>query len=169
MKGLPRSLSRGPALAQPITKQHFSFSALPVSVDGLTGVGFGSAVIGALPEGNILMLGAVAYVALLGPTSANLVDAFDGDFGIGSTPASDGTIDAGDVDIIASTTLPQAVAEAVARTRGVNAVQAMLDNTANALEINLSILVDDADIDADGIIIAATGDLWLAYIMLGDD
>lgn len=53
MKGLPRSLGRG--ISQlPIVRQSVLVNNVAVAVAGATGVGFGSAVIGGLPQGNIL-------------------------------------------------------------------------------------------------------------------
>lgn len=170
VKGLQRSLSRGAPLRQEIVRQRVTFSALALTVDGATGVGFGSAVIGDLPEGNILFLGATAYVQFdSAGGQAGVVDDWDGDFAIGTTPASDGTLSGADVDIIPSTATTQAVGEDAPRTRGANATAVMLDNTDGSLELNLSLLIDDADISADDIALTATGELELVYVVLGDD
>lgn len=166
-KGLPRSMARGPERRQEIVKKTIPINHTIV-VDGATGVGFGSVVIGALPEGNILLLGAVAYVGLDAPASGIVAD-FDGDYSIGTTPASDATLSGADVDVIASTATTQAVATVAPATRSANATQAVLDNTDGSLELNLNLLIDDADISADDVEIAATGFLHLAYIVLGDD
>jgi len=172
-KGLIRSTSRGSALRQEIVKQTFKVSALAMTVNGASGVGFGSAVIGALPEGNILLLGAVAYLGFAGPGgNEGLVDTWNGDFGVGTTPASDATIAGTDIDIIGSTPTTVAVAEVAPRTRGVGVTAtngAVLDNTAGTLEVNVSLLVDDADISADAIAFVVAGEVHLSYVMLGDD
>lgn len=174
-KGLTRSLSRGPVLQQPVTKKTFTARSLAVTVDGATGAGFGSAVLGGLPQGNLMLLGAVSYLKFSGPSggSAGLVDTWNGDYGVGSTPASDATITAGDVDIVPSTAVGPAVSEVSPITRGVQADGAfcgvVLDNTAGDLELNVNLLVDDADISADGIAMTIDGELHIAYVMLGDD
>lgn len=173
-KGLPRSHSRGDPQKQEIIKQVFTVNALALTVDGASGVGFGTVVIGDFPEGNILLLGAVAYMALSGPGGdAGLVDTWVGDFGIGTIPTADGDLgDLGDDDIIPSTALAAATAEVGPRTRGVSTATesgVVFDNTDNSLEMNLNVLVDDNDISADGIAFIATGELHVAYIMLGDD
>jgi hypothetical protein len=156
-----------------IIKQTFVARDLPVTVDGLTGVGFGSAVLGDFPEGNILLLGAVSYMSLAGSgADANLVDTWSGDYGIGTTPAADATITAGDVDLVQSTAMGPAVAEVSPRTRGTSLAAdtgEIHDNTDGSLEINLNVLVDDASIDADGVAMLANGELQIAYIVLGDD
>jgi len=172
-KGLERSLSRGSALTQHTMKQTFTLDALAITVDGAAGIGFGTVVLGGLPEGNLLFLGATGYISVAGPgSSANLVDTWNGDFGVGTTPADDATITAGDIDIVGSTALGPAVAEVSPRTRGtsVNADTGEVhDNTDGSLELNLNVLVDDADIDADGIAMTATGEVQLLFSMLGDD
>jgi len=168
-KGLPRSLANGAKTRAPIVKQTIKVDALALTVDGATGVGFGSAVAGDFPEGNILLLGAVAYLAFTGPTSASLADDWEGDYGVGTTPAGDATLTGADVDLIASTALAAATAEASPRTRGTGATQAILDNTDGSLEVNVSLLVDDADISADDLAFTATGEIYLSYVVLGDD
>ena len=139
-KGLPRSMSRGDPIRQEIIKQVLVVKddTLTVSATGAA-IGFGSLVIGDFPEGNILFLGAVGYFQFAGSGSdANLTADWEGDFGVGTTPASDATITGTDVDIVASTALAAATAEVGVRTRGVNTTQAIFDNTDGSLEINLS-------------------------------
>lgn len=169
MKGLPRSMSRGSPQRQEVIKQVIKFNAVAIQLDGATGVGWGSAVIGDMPEGNILILGAVAYAQFSKVAATGVQDTFDGDYGIGSTPASDATITAADVDIVASTPLGAATAGVSPRVRSVGAAQAIVDNTDGSLEINLNLLIDDANISADNQDLAVTGELHLAYIVLGDD
>jgi hypothetical protein len=166
-------MSRGDPLRQEIIKQTFVLKDLPVTVDGATGVGFGSAVLGDFPEGNILMLGAVSYVQIgTLAAQAGLVDTWSGDYGIGTTPAGDATITAGDVDLIQSTAVGPAVAELSPLTRGTHLpadTGEIHDNTDGSLELNLNVLVDDVDISADGVAVVANGTVVIAYIMLGDD
>jgi hypothetical protein len=165
-------MSRGAPQRQEIIKQTIVVRDGALTVDGATGVGFGALVIGDLPEGNILLLGAVGYFTFAGPTSADLADDWEGDYGVGTTPADDATITAADIDVIGSTAIVAATAEASPRTRGVGVTAtnaAILDNTDGSLELNLSLLIDDADIGADDIIMTVNGELFLAYIVLGDD
>lgn len=170
-KGLQRSLSRGPAAGKGASPKRMAKAALAVAMTGATGVGWGTAVIGDFPEGNILFLGAVAYCSLDEDGDAGIVDTFDADFSVGTTAADDGTLTAGDVDIIPSTTIAQAVsgvtpsarAEHAAATTGV-----VFDNTDGSLEINLNLLIDDADISAD-VPVLATYDVAISYVVLGDD
>lgn len=169
-KGLPRSRSRG-GNKLPVRRIDLAFKDVAISVAGTSGVGWGTAVIGDLPEGNILLLGAVAYAQFTGPASASLADTFDGDYAIGSTPADDGTVTDGDVDIIQSTALGAATAEVSPRARGTSAAATagvILDNTDGSLELNLNLLIDDANISGT-VAMTATGVLHLSYIVLGDD
>jgi hypothetical protein len=172
-KGLPRSMSRGSASRQEVVKQTIAVRNASLTLDGATGVGFGSVVIGDLPEGNILLLGAVAYFAFAGAGGqATLSETWNGDYAVGTTPASDGTLSAADIDIIGSTPTTVAVAEVSPRTRGVSVTAtnvAVLDNTDGSLELNLSLLIDDADVSADDLVFTVNGELHLAYILLGDD
>lgn len=171
MKGLPRSLSRGNAAKNAAVKRTVKLSGtVAVSSTG-TAVGFGSLVVGDLPEGNILLLGAVANVKLAGSgADANLGDTWNGDFAIGSTATADVTLDGTDVDIIPSTAIGPAVAEVSPITRGANATQVILNNTDGSLELNLNVLVDAADIvDDQSVNLTVSGELYLCYVVLGDD
>jgi len=167
-KGLPRSLARAPAQAAIVRKQTVTVKDLPITVAGLTGVGWGTALAGALPEGNILFLGAVAYLQF-STASANMTATWDGDYSVGSAPTADATLNGSEVDLIPSTALGAATAKVSPLARGANATQVMLDNTDGSLEVNINLLVDDANIDANGVAVLANGQIILSYIVLGDD
>lgn len=170
-KGLPRSLARGDALKQEIIKKVISINTTVTVSAASTAVGFGTAVIGDFEEGNVLFLGAVSNFTFAGSGSdANLTADWEGDYAIGSTATADVTLDGTDVDIIPSTAIAAATAEVSPVTRGANATQVMLNNTDGSLEINLNLLIDAADItDDESVDITVTGELYIAYIMLGDD
>lgn len=171
-KGLQRSLSRGPKSSADITKQTIVLDNATVVVSATgAAIGFGNAVIGDFAEGNILVLGIGGTLGLSGSgADANLVDTWSGDFGIGSTPADDATISAGDVDIVASTAIGPATAEAIADFRVAAAPSVLLDNTDGSLEINLNVLIDAADItDDQSVTLTLSGSLQIAYLVLGDD
>lgn len=167
-KGYPRGRSRGRAELNPIIKQTVKVRNAPINVDGATGVGWGTAVIGDLPAGNILFLGAVSYLQFT-TAAAGVQAAWDGDYAIGSAPTADASLSGGEVDIIPSTSTGAATAKVSPRVRGTNATQVILDNTDGSLELNLQLLVDDANISADGCAFTATGEVFLSYIVLGDD
>lgn len=169
-KGLIRSISRGPKTQAPVIRQRFAIKDAAITVDGATGVGFGTAVLADLPEGNILLLGAIAYLQFdASAESSGIIASFDGDYSIGSAPTADASLAGGEVDVIPSTALGAATSKVSPRARGANATQVMLDNTDGSLELNLNLLIDDASISADGIDFVVNGILDLAYIVLGDD
>lgn len=177
VKGLQRSLSRGPgvnALSQ-VKRLNIPLRDLSVTVTSVAAaIGFGSAVIRGLPEGLIQYLGASMEIVLAGNgADANLSDTWAGDCGVGTTPAADATISGADVDILASTALAAATAEASPLTPLVSTATeapATFDNTAGDLELNLNVLIDAADIvDDQSVILLANGVLQIAYIDLGDN
>jgi hypothetical protein len=168
MKGLPRSMARAQAgrVSTPIVKQSIPLVARALNVaDGAPG--WGTVVIGDVPEGNILLLGAVAYLRFT-TVDADVIATFDGDFSIGSTPTADNAIAGTDADIIASTPMGAATGKVSPLVRATNATQSILDNTDGSLEVNLNVLIDDASISGaapftvDGVVI-------LSYVILGDD
>lgn len=171
-KGLSRSIGRAAPLQGILRKQLVTVrdQVIAVSATG-NAIGFGSGVISDFPQGNVLFLGAVGYMQFSGSGSdANLVDTWEGDFGVGTTPAGDATLTAADVDIIASTALAAATAEVGPRTRGTGVTQAIFDNTDDSLEINLSVLIDAADItDDQSVNLTVNGELELLYSMLLND
>lgn len=170
MKGLPRSLSRGPRESRPIVTQRIRLSGVSITVDGATGVGFGSVPIYPLPEGNVVLLSAIAY-AKFTKTTAGITDTFTGNFGVGTTPADDGTISGADVLAVDSTAIGAATAGVSARIRGVQASPAtkIIDNTAGNIDIYLNLLIADAAINADDQNVLADIELDLAYIVMNDD
>jgi len=169
-KGLPRSLSRGARAQRMVVKESLQID-VDLSFTGDDGVVvFATAPIAFLEEGNVLLLGAVANLTFSGPTSANLTDDFQGDYSLGSTATADITLAGTDVDVIGSTAIPAATAEVSANVRGVNAAQAVINNTAAAGEINLNVLLDADEVtDAETVILTVTGTVDIAYIVLGDD
>lgn len=169
MKGLVRSLSRGASKDQVAKTKAIVVEDLAVTVDGATGVGFGTAVLGDFPEGNILFLGAVSYMQFAGAVTAGLLDTWEGDYSIGSTATADATLATTDVDIVASSPIAAATAELSPVTRGSGATQVILDNTDGSLELNLNLIIDDASISADDVVLTVNGVLHIAYIVLGDD
>lgn len=173
-KGLNRSLNRGnpgggPEGIPPVIRKTITVSGSTLTVDGASGVGFGTLVLGELPQGNLLLLGAVATFAFTGPTSGSLDDDWAGDYAVGTTPASDGTVTGADADIVQSTALAAATGEASPSTRGTSGGVAIVDNTDGSAEINLNLLVDDANISADDLDFTVVGEVTLTFGVLGDD
>lgn len=175
-KGLPRSLSRGGHLTrQNITKQTITING-SMDITGVAAtVDAGTFVIGGLPEGNILFLGAVANIIVDAGADTSVIDDWTGDFGIGTIPnANVDLADAGDDDIIPSTALTADTGtKATLQTRGASTGTeggVTHDNTAGTLELNFNLLIDDNVItDTEVGTFAVTGELYLTYIVLGDD
>lgn len=173
-KGLLRSLGRAPECDQSIVKRRIPIS-FSTDITGVADtVDAATAVIGSLPEGNILLLGAVANVAVAGGADTHIIDDWDGDYGIGTAPNADVDLgDAEDDNIVPSTALASAADDKDApATRGASTAteQVIIDNTAGAMELNFNLLIDDNVItdDEDGTF-AVSGTLCLAYIVLSDD
>lgn len=169
-KGFPYSMSRAKGGDVPLKKTTLAIRNLAISVAAVsTGIGWGTAVIGDFPEGNILILGTVANLQFTA-TGTNATTTFDGDFSIGTTPTADSTLSTTDADIIASTALGAATARVSPVARGALGTPFLVDNTTGSLELNLNLLIDAANITDDTTVpLTVTGEIYIAYIVLGDD
>lgn len=170
MKGLQRSLRRGGAVA-PIRRLDVKLNAVQiVNFDGATGVAWSTVVIGDVPEGNVLILGALLNCTLT-ESNAGVLDTFSGNVSIGSAPTADNTLATNEVDIIPSTAFGPAVSSVATVRAGSTAAigGVVLDNTDGSLELNLNVLIADASISADDMVLVANGILHLVYTILGDD
>lgn len=175
-KGLPRSLKHADQNVVRIMQVDIDHT---ISVTGDSGAANdGQVVIGDFPEGNVLFLGAVANVQFTGPTSDELSDTWEGDYAIGTTADANSVLSGTDANIIASTALAAATAEVSPKTRGQTGTDStdggllvdIFDNTDGSLELNLNLLIDDAELtDSETIDVTATGELYIAYAILGDD
>jgi hypothetical protein len=169
MKGLIRSQRRNPA-QQPVLKQTIRVKDLPITVNGATGVGWGTAVVGDFPQGNILILGIVSYLQFKIVTAAGVQATFDGDYSLGTTPTADATLSGTDVNLVPSTATNPATAGVSPVVRGASSTPpGLFDNTDDSLEINLNFLIDDANISADTQLLAVNGTVHIAFTVLGDD
>jgi hypothetical protein len=171
MKGLPYSMSRGPAAAaQVVRKVTYPVKNASVTVAAAgAGVGFGTAVIGYLPEGNVLFLGGTSYLQF-STADTDLIETWDGSYGIGTAADANGTIENAEEDLIAEATLAAATARVSPVTRGEKATLAMFNNTDESLELNLNVAVAAASItDATSAILTVNGTVELVFIVLGDD
>jgi len=127
------------------------------------------------PAGNILVLGATADLVLK-KSSAGIIDAWDGDFGLGTVTASNNaTLSSTEQNIIPTTATPQATGVGAAATttaKGINAAAiAPLDGTATAIDLYLNFLIDDTDHDVTGTpanLIVSSGTVKVYWINLGD-
>lgn len=129
------------------TKTVLRFEDTPIPlVDEAGVVAYGSLKVFDLPVGLILVASAVADLAVT-KSSAGVIAAFDGDFGVGSAAAGNNNALAGtEQNIIPTTATPQAVAGATTA-KGISTAALQLDGTAGAVDVFLNFLVDDADHD----------------------
>lgn len=168
--GLPRSLARAEAAHQVVRVAKYPIDLTVSNIDGATGVAWGTAVLGDVPEGDILIVAAKLNLTLT-EASASIGDTFDGDVAVGSAPTADNSLAGAEVDIIPSTAMGAAVSSVntIRAASTSNESGTILDNTDGSLELNLNVLIDDADISADDQTLAAKGVLYLTYAVMGDD
>ncbi len=172
-KGLPYSNARGAAAQAPDVRR-FTYPVKNVTVNAAAaaaGVGFGTVVIGDLPEGNVLFIGGVSYLQFL-TADADIGATWTGSYGVGTTPDADGSLATTEINLIGSSSIAAATAKLSPVTRGVSAADAseVFDNTDGALEINLNFVVTAADIgDASAADFTVNGYVQLVFIVLGDD
>lgn len=177
-KGLPRSLKNADTSVVRVATIPFTaeleFTGAEAAAQSST------AVIGDLPEGNILFMGAVSYVSFDGTGEAELADDWNGSYTVGTTATADTTLQGGDADIISLTSVDDAASKVTpSPVRGVTATDGgeggliaplLFDNTDGSLEINLNMSLDDADLtDSETATITATGTLFMSYAVLGND
>lgn len=171
MKGLERSRKRGRQPIVPVYKAIYPVKALAVAVtDPGAAIAWGTAVLGDLPQGNILMIGAIAYLQFF-TASANVIATFNGSFAIGSAPTADATLSGGEIDILAAQVLGAATAKLspVVRNASLGALAGViLDNTDDSLEVNLNMTIDDASISASAGFVA-DGFVEILYSVMADD
>lgn len=176
-KGLPRSHKHANKSIAPIVKDVIVVKNKTVTLTEDAGgqPAWATLQIGDFPEGNILFLGAVSYFQFSGSGSdADLGDTWDGDYAVGTTPSTDDTtpLATSMEDITGTVALGAATAEVSSKVRGVSAdgeAGVLYDNTDGSLELNLNILVDSGDISGDDSVLTINGELYIAYIVLGDD
>lgn len=152
------------------TKTVLRFEDTPIPlVDEAGVVAYGSLKVFDLPVGLILIAGAVADLAVT-KSSAGVIAAFDGDFGVGSAAAGNNNALAGtEQNIIPTTATPQAVAGATTA-KGISTGGLQLDGTAGAVDVFLNFLVDDADHDVTTTPcnLILNGTLTLLWALAGD-
>ena len=176
-KGLPRSHSNANKSLAPIIKDTFVIKDKTVTLTEDAGgqPAWATLQVGDFPEGNILFLGAVSYFQFAGSGSdADLVDTWEGNYGVGTTPSTDDTdpIATTMEDIVKVVDIAAATAEVSPKTRSTSTdgeAGVLYDNTDGSLELNLNILVDAADITGDDSVLTINGELYVSYVVLGND
>ena len=133
-------------------------------------VAYGTAVLGALPPGNLVYLGAVAYLKM-SSASAGLSATYNATAAVGTGATADATLSGAEVDLLAAAAAGAATAKVspMLRLASTDALGGgIIDNTAGNLNANLNVTVPDADISA-GSSITVNGVLYLSFVVLGDD
>lgn len=171
-KGLPYSNKRGNPTAVPqVRRVSYPVKNLEITVTAgaSTALGFGTAVLGDLPEGNILFLGGISYLQFFtADTDASAT--WDGDYSIGTTATADTTLNSTDADLIVSSPIGAATARLSPVARGEGSTVNMFNNTDGSLELNLNVITDDNAItDSLAATFTVNGYVELVYIVLGDD
>ena len=143
---------------------------VPVTVGNTTGVSFGGTKVYDFPAGRILILGATLAALSFDLTdagNATPIDAADGgDVAFGTTPPTDGTLTGTDVDIIPSTSIDP-ISGGI--TGVALAASAQFDGTTTAKDINVNIIIDDADVgDGASDVLLVNGVLTVHWVNLGD-
>lgn len=175
-KGLPRSLAHAvPGTEVFVKRYRYLVKNLTVTVTAgaSTAKGFGTAVLGTFPQGNILLLGGVSYLQFR-TADADAIAAWEGEYAIGTAATADATLTGTDGNIIALADIAAATAKLSPVTRGVCPADAtqieIYDNTASTINLNLNMTTDDDSI-TDSLVADFTvnGYVDLVYIVLGDD
>jgi hypothetical protein len=128
-------------------KTTLKFVNTPVPlVDEAGVVAYGSLKVFDFPAGLIFVAGVVANLAVT-KSSAGVIAAFDGDFGVGTTAAgNNNALATTEQNLLPTTATPQAVSGATTA-KGISSGHTQLDGTATAADVFLNFLVDDADHD----------------------
>lgn len=182
MKGNARSQGRAPVGTEASPRRlRIPINTTVTAAAAGAGVGFGNATIGALPEGNILLLSSGGYFNFTS-SSANLTATWGGSFSVGSTADADGSLAGTEVNIVASSTIAAATSKTSNNNKGLFAGSnaspgtftasppQLIVNTNKSVNAILNVVVNAADItDATSAPITVTGYLDLVFMVLGDN
>lgn len=145
-----------------------TLASTPVTVANTTGASFGGVKLYDFPEGRILILGVTANLSFVW-TDEDIAADGSGDFSLGTTITADATLDGTDVDLLPSSAMLDPFVLGVGTGVGALAASAQFDGTATAVDANLNIIIDDADVsDAASDIVLVSGTVTMTWINLGD-
>lgn len=149
-------------------KTVLTLASTPVTVANTTGASFGGVKLYDFPEGRLLILGCVANLGFSW-IGEDIAQDGSGDFSMGTTITADATLNGTDVDLLASSAMLDPFVGGIGTGTGVLAASAQFDGTSTAKDLNLNIIIDDADV-ADGAsdIVLVTGTVAIHWINLGD-
>lgn len=152
-----------------IHKTILTLASTPVTVANTTGASFGGVKLYDFPEGRIFVLGSVYSLGFVW-TDEDIAADGSGDFSLGTTITADATLNGTDVDLGPSTAMTDPFVLGVgAATGSALAAAAQFDGTATAKDLNLNIIIDDADVeDAASDVVLASGTVTVTWINLGD-
>lgn len=173
MKGLPYSNSRGIANTVPfVRKLRYPLLNKAIAVTGgaSTAVGFGSANLGGLPEGNLFVFASITYLRF-SSSDTDVIATWDGDFSLGSTATADVTLSGTDANFLVSTPIGAATAKLSPQLRVSGSLTPFyLDNTDKSLCLFLNMLTDDNSV-TDSLVgdFLINGFIDIAVAVLGDD
>lgn len=167
MRGVPRTEDRSRL------HKHRGMAKINIPVahnititDPNPGIGYGSVNLRTMPKGNFVICGGVAYIQF-SSASAGLINAFEGDFGVGRALLSSGALTQNQQEFINGTPFGPATNKTTPVTRGISDQANMgraIDNTGGGANIYLNVLIDDTSISA-GSVITARGHVQLCYIL----
>lgn len=153
-----------------IKRTTFNFTNVTFALTDVAGVvAYSGKKIYDFPEGNIVVLGAVADIALT-KSSTGVNATWNGDFSVGTVTASNNsTLTSTEANIIPSTATPAGVA-GVSSARGKHTAVAVVDGTGTAVDLYLNFLVDDADQDVTTTAcnLICNGTITLTWMNAGD-
>lgn len=138
-------------------------SGVQLIIDGSSGAGWGTAQLGTLPEGRVIILGVTVESMAITADGGDLASGEGGDFGLGTTATADNTIAGTDVNLCPSTSLDPIQTGVDAAL----AAEAQFDGTSSAVEVHANCIIDDGDVAAQStntLACIAT----VTYINLGD-
>ena len=151
-------------------KSVFTFTAQQVTI---TDLGAGDKGVGALkfydfPEGIIYHLGQVVDLVATKEPEGGIIDAFDGDFSVGTHLNTDNEITTTDKDMVAETAVGPATV-GVADVIGVSTAteQVLFDGHTVPIDAHVNILIDNDSISASSYV-TLDGTITLTWINLGD-
>lgn len=153
----------------PINRTIITLQAKEITVANTTGVSFGGVKIFDFPKGRIWVMAALVRNLTIGLTNdgnATPIDGDDnGDFSMGTTAPTDGTLTGTDVDLCPSTALELDTTG----TSAVLAASAFFDGTSTAKDVYFNMLIDDADVaDAASDVLELNGEVEIYWVNLGD-
>jgi hypothetical protein len=146
----------------------FTLTSTPVTVANVTGASFGGLKLYDFPEGRIMIVGGTASFSF-DWSASDIGAAGSGDFSLGTTISADATLGGTDVDIMASTAMLDPFVSGVGTGSGALVNNTAFDGTGTAKDLNLNIIIDDADVaDAASDIVYVTGTITVKWDFLGD-